>query len=51
MVSIARLAGAALLAGSLAGLPVHAAEPYDIHAILPLTGGAAFLGQADLLRL
>jgi branched-chain amino acid transport system substrate-binding protein len=46
MVSISRLAGAAVLAGSLAALPVHAAEPYDIHAILPLTGGAAFLGQA-----
>jgi branched-chain amino acid transport system substrate-binding protein len=24
---------------------VHAAEPYDIHVILPLTGNGAFLGQ------
>jgi len=25
--------------------PVRATEPYDIHVILPLTGGGAFLGQ------
>lgn len=25
----------------------HAADPYKIHAILPLTGGASFLGKAE----
>ncbi len=33
----------AMAAGALA--PARAAEPYDIHVILPLTGGGAFLGQ------
>lgn len=27
--------------------PVHAAEPYDINVVLPLTGVAAFLGTAE----
>ena len=29
------------------GLPAHATETYDINAILPLTGGGAFLGKAE----
>jgi branched-chain amino acid transport system substrate-binding protein len=43
---------ALLLIASLAGLafgtprPAHAAE-YDIHVVLPLTGGAAFVGQGQ----
>jgi branched-chain amino acid transport system substrate-binding protein len=39
----------ALMAGVLAlGLPgAHAADPYKIHAVLPLTGGAAFLGKGE----
>lgn len=43
------LAGAALAALSLTvGLrPAAAAEPYDIQAILSLTGGASFLGKAE----
>lgn len=32
------------MAGGAIG-PAPAAEPYDIHVILPLTGGGAFLGQ------
>ena len=35
----------ALAAGLAAGTPVRAAEPYDIHVIVPLTGSGAFLGK------
>lgn len=40
---------ALLLAGGLATAagPAAAAEPYEIHAILSLTGGASFLGKAE----
>ncbi len=31
----------------LHSLPSRAAEPYDINVVLPLTGGAAFLGLAE----
>jgi branched-chain amino acid transport system substrate-binding protein len=37
-------AAALALAGGAIG-PARAADPYDIHVILPLTGGGAFLGQ------
>src|SRR5215475_14672996 len=39
----------ALAASLLALAPVgaRAADPYKIHAILPLTGGAAFLGKGE----
>jgi branched-chain amino acid transport system substrate-binding protein len=37
------VAGSALLAGP----PAMAAEPYEINAILSLTGGASFLGTAE----
>jgi len=29
----------------------HAAEPYNIQTLLPLTGGAAFLGQGEQVTL
>lgn len=41
-VAVSLLAAAALLP-----LPGRAAEPYEIHTILPLTGGAAFLGTGE----
>ncbi len=40
----------AMVAAALLGLgfgSAHAADPYKIHAILPLTGGAAFLGKGE----
>jgi branched-chain amino acid transport system substrate-binding protein len=46
MVTLSRIACSAALASWLAAAPAFAAEPYDIHAILPLTGGASFLGLA-----
>jgi branched-chain amino acid transport system substrate-binding protein len=42
------LAAALLFAPSA---PVRAAEPYEINAILPLTGPIAFVGQTDLQAL
>lgn len=42
------LAGLALLgAGSATLAPAAAAEPVEVHVILPLTGGAAFVGQGQ----
>ncbi len=35
----------ALAAGLAAGTPARAAEPYDVHVIVPLTGSGAFLGE------
>ena len=35
----------ALTAGLVAGSPVRAAGPYDVHVIVPLTGSGAFLGK------
>jgi branched-chain amino acid transport system substrate-binding protein len=43
---IAMLA-AALLAASWSPYALAAADPYDIYAILPTTGGASFLGKAE----
>src|ERR1700744_1423528 len=40
----AAFAAGALVLGTIAA---RAAEPYKIHVILPLTGGAAFLGQGE----
>jgi branched-chain amino acid transport system substrate-binding protein len=40
----AALALGLILAGAVAGA-APAAEPYNVHVILPLTGGGAFLGQ------
>jgi hypothetical protein len=31
----------------LAALPLRAADPLDINVVLPLTGGAAFLGRPN----
>ncbi len=36
-------AAIALVAASIAS--VRAAEPYDIHVILPMTGGGSFVGK------
>ena len=36
-----------LCALAVLALPARAAEPYEIHVLLPLTGGAAFLGQGE----
>jgi branched-chain amino acid transport system substrate-binding protein len=51
MVRTAHLALATLaFAGALsmgAPVPAQAADPYEITAILPLTGGAAFLGKSE----
>ena len=44
--SIAALAAALLLASSLPRA-ASAADTYDVYAILPMTGGAAFLGKAE----
>ena len=42
------IAAALLLAGlATAPRPAAAADPYEIHAILSLTGGASFLGKAE----
>ena len=38
---------AALFAVAAAAPPAEAADPYNINAILPLTGGAAFLGKGE----
>jgi branched-chain amino acid transport system substrate-binding protein len=38
---------AALACGTLAAPSAQAADPFEIHAILPVTGGAAFLGKAE----
>ena len=40
------LATAALLVG-LVGTAAHAADPYEINVVLPLSGGASFLGKAE----
>lgn len=40
-----------LLALSLLTSAARAAEPYDIHVVLPLTGAAAFLGTSEQLAL
>lgn len=32
-------------------MPAYAADPYDIYAIVPLTGPAAFIGKAEALSL
>ena len=40
------LALALALPLALGALPVRAADTYDIHAVLPLTGGGAFIGTA-----
>jgi branched-chain amino acid transport system substrate-binding protein len=40
------LVTAAILAG-LAGTAAHAADPYEINVVLPLSGGASFLGKAE----
>ena len=37
--------------GALGVAPSRAAEPYDIQVMLPLTGGAAFLGQGEKVSL
>ncbi len=49
MTKIARRFLGVAAAGLLfqAGLPARAAEPYDITVVLPLTGGAAFVGQGQ----
>jgi len=44
------LVAAALLAGPFAP-PAHAAEPYEINAILSLTGPFAFLGTSEAASL
>ncbi len=36
-----------LCALTVLALPARAAEPYEIQVLLPLTGGAAFLGQGE----
>ena len=38
---------AAALATMIVAAPVHAAEPYEIDVVLPLTGPAAFLGKGE----
>jgi branched-chain amino acid transport system substrate-binding protein len=42
------LAGAGMLGPASAA---RAADPYDVDVILPLTGGASFLGKAELIAL
>jgi branched-chain amino acid transport system substrate-binding protein len=37
----------ALAVALLSGTPAHAADPYQVNVIMPLTGGASFLGQAE----
>jgi branched-chain amino acid transport system substrate-binding protein len=44
------LALAAAVAPALAG-PAQAADSYDVNVILPLTGGASFLGKAEQVAL
>jgi branched-chain amino acid transport system substrate-binding protein len=48
---IGALAAAALLAGSSATAPASAAEPFEINAILSLTGPFAFLGTSEATSL
>src|SRR5262245_26126982 len=37
------------LAALLAAMPLaaHAADPYDLHVVLPLSGGGSFVGQGQ----
>ena len=45
----ARLAfGALAIATAVGSLPASGAEPYELNAILPVTGGAAFLGTSEV---
>ncbi|MGH6981510.1 MAG: ABC transporter substrate-binding protein [Stellaceae bacterium] len=39
--------GFALVAALLSASSAYAAEPYDLHVVLPLTGSAAFVGQGQ----
>jgi len=48
---IVGVAVAALVAGPLSPSPVRAADPYEINAILSLTGTFAFLGNAEATSL
>lgn len=48
---IASLAAAALVAGLGASSPARAADPYEINAILSLTGPFAFLGNTEAASL
>src|SRR5215469_4837504 len=45
------LGSAVALAAMLAPSLAHAAEPYEINVILPLTGPAAFLGNGEKISL
>jgi branched-chain amino acid transport system substrate-binding protein len=40
-----------LCALAVLAVPARAAEPYEIQVLLPLTGGAAFLGQGEQITL
>jgi len=46
-----RLAAVAMLAFLLGLAPARAADPYDIYAILALTGPFSFLGNAEAASL
>jgi branched-chain amino acid transport system substrate-binding protein len=45
MGTIVRLLALIVAFAAGVGQPARAADPYDLHVILPLTGGGAFLGQ------
>ena len=45
--SVKRCLSVAVFLSGLCVFPVQAAEPYKINVILPLTGGAAFLGKGE----
>jgi branched-chain amino acid transport system substrate-binding protein len=49
LLTIRRTIAAAVLFGAIvnAGAPVGAADPYEINAILPVTGSGAFLGKEE----
>ncbi len=52
MHALIRTLGAALAALTvLFASPLRAAEPYDIHVILSLSGGGAFLGKAEIVSM
>jgi branched-chain amino acid transport system substrate-binding protein len=46
--SFGKLLAFVLALGVVASLPARAADTYDIQAILPLTGQAAFIGKGDV---
>jgi len=44
---VARAVGLAMITSLACSLPASAADPYDIHVILPMSGGGSFVGKGQ----